>query len=119
MRKGQTKVKRQKKKKKINQGTFFLDKTARTKWQKTQEQLMGAESQTTRGGWEPRALVGAVPGHRCQREGGEPGKAGVVAGAVLSSHGPAETASVAAANDEYHMLGSWYYKISYVTTAYE
>lgn len=80
---------------------------------------MESESQTTRGGWEPRALVGAVPGHRCQREGGEPGEAGVVAGAVLSSHGPAETASVAAANDEYHMLGSWYYKISYVTTAYE
>lgn len=42
-----------------------------------------------------------------------------MAGAVLSSHNLAETASGATANDEYHMLGSCYYKISYVTAASE
>lgn len=47
----------------------------------------------------------------------EPSEAGLAAGAVLSSRGPAETASVATANDEYHMLGSCCYKISYATTA--
>lgn len=52
-------------------------------------------------------------------EVGTPARRGLAAGAALSSHGPAETASVATANDEYHMLGSCYYKISYIATAYE
>lgn len=59
------------------------------------------------------------------RSGGRAGLAGEGgaqrgrAGAGLCSHGPAETASVATANDEYHMLGSCCYKISYVTAASE
>lgn len=59
-----------------------------------------------------------VPEHRLVGRGGaqQGGPAAVV---VLPSHGPAETASVATAHDEFHMLGSRYYKISDVTTAYE
>lgn len=59
-----------------------------------------------------------VPGHWLVGKGGAQ-QGGPAAGVVLPSHGPAETASVATANDEFHMLGSHYYKISDVTTAYE
>lgn len=80
---------------------------------------MGEESQTTCRGSEPRVPIRVVPGHCWQWEDGEPREMGAQAGAVLSSQGPAETASVATANDEYHMLGSCYCKITYITTAYE
>lgn len=41
------------------------------------------------------------------------------AAATLSSHGPAENASVATGSDEYHMLGSCCYKVSYIAIADE